>query len=385
MKGNILVVCIALLITACGADRDESEPEVGNLEIPHYIMVPVDTIGIELGDSNYVFGLIRTVDFTPDGSLVVLDPARNSFSVFSPDGEFVARAGRAGSGPGEFLSPADLCVLSTGAVAVSDPRGRMVSIFDSEYVFDRSIADFYPMAPVEIRGTDSGAIVGYQRVIRPRENEFGYALARWEDSPEPVVSYLSSTSEFNPEDVMASFMDGELRFAVALNGIVYAALSSTDSYEVRGYSVNGEEILFIERPFSPVEKTEEELQNEAEEFERMIAQRRGGGHGRGGGPGGGGFTYEPEPLKISIEAIFVDSESRIWVRDGIHPEPWFDVFDTDGRELFTSSVERELADLSGLTVVITPFGIAAYEENPLDYPRVYMLELDAPPVRSSEM
>jgi hypothetical protein len=385
MKRNALVVCLALLITACGADRTESAPESGSLEIPHYVMVPVDTIGIELGDSNYVFGLIRTVDFTPDGSLVVLDPARNSFSVFSPDGEFVTRAGRAGSGPGEFLSPADLCVLSTGAVAVSDPRGRMVSIFDSEYTFDHAITEFYPMAPAELRGADNGAIVGYQRVIRPRENEFGYALARWEDSSEPTVSYLSSTGEFNPEDVMSSFMDGELTFAVSLNGIVYAALSSTDSYEVRGYSVDGEEILLIERPFSPVEKTEEEIRNETEEFERMIAQRGGGRHGRGGGPGGGGFTFEPEPLKISIKAIFVDSENRIWVRDGVHSEPWFDVFDTDGRELFTSSVERELADLSGLEVVITPFGIAAYEENPLYFPRIYRLELEAPPLQSPEM
>jgi len=385
MKENILVVCLALLIIACGAERDESVPQSENLEIQHYIMVPVDTIGIELGDSNYVFGLIGTVDFTPDGSLVVLDPARNSFSVFSPDGEFVTRAGRAGSGPGEFLSPADLCVLSTGAVAVSDPRGRMVSIFDSEYTFDHTIIDFYPMAPTELRGADNGAIVGYQRVIRPRENEFGYALARWESSAEPVVSYLSSTGEFNPEDVMSSFMDGELEFAVSLNGTVYASLSSTDSYEVRGYTVDGEEILLIERPFSPVEKTEEEIRVETEEFERMIAQRGGGRHGSGGGPGGGGFTFEPEPLKISIEAIFVDSENRIWVRDGVHPEPWFDVFDTDGRELFTSSVDRELADLSGLTVVITPFGIAAYEENPLDYPRIYMLELDAPSLQSPEM
>jgi len=312
MKENILVVCLALLIIACGAERDESVPQSENLEIQHYIMVPVDTIGIELGDSNYVFGLIGTVDFTPDGSL-------------------------------------------------------------------------YPMAPTELRGADNGAIVGYQRVIRPRENEFGYALARWESSAEPVVSYLSSTGEFNPEDVMSSFMDGELEFAVSLNGTVYASLSSTDSYEVRGYTVDGEEILLIERPFSPVEKTEEEIRVETEEFERMIAQRGGGRHGSGGGPGGGGFTFEPEPLKISIEAIFVDSENRIWVRDGVHPEPWFDVFDTDGRELFTSSVDRELADLSGLTVVITPFGIAAYEENPLDYPRIYMLELDAPSLQSPEM
>ncbi len=75
----------------------------------------------------------------------------------APGGEFIARVGRAGSGPGEFLAPADLCILSSGAVAVSDPRGRLLSIFRPDYSFDRVVDGFYPNSAIcHAAGTGRG-------------------------------------------------------------------------------------------------------------------------------------------------------------------------------------------------------------------------------------
>ncbi len=134
----------------------------------------------------------------------------------------------------------------------------------------------------------------------------------------------------------------------------------------------------MESPFSPVEKTEEELEVEIEEFERMIASSAGGRHGGGGGGHGGGeFTFEPEAMKIAIAALFIDSEDRIWVRSGVHADPWFDVFDEEGRELFTSSFDPGTDEFIDMEVIISPYGFAAFEGNPFSYPRVYILELDA--------
>lgn len=373
---RIIEASALLLLFACGVEDTDTATEADC--IPHYELLAVDTVGIELGDSNYVFGLIGSVDFDHSGNMLVLDPATSSFSVFSPGGEFIARVGRAGSGPGEFLAPADLCILSSGAIAVSDPRGRLLSIFRPDYSFDRVIDGFYPSAPFVMQSAPGDAIVGYQRIIRFRDNQFGYALARWEEGPEPVVEYLSQTEDFNPEDIASSFLEDDIKFAVAGDGTVYAAVSSTDSWEVLGFSADGEEILSLERPFSPVEKTEEELEAEVEEFERMIASRAGGRHGGGGGRSGGGFGFEPEALKVAIAALFIDSEDRIWVRSGVHTNPWFDVFDEDGRELFTSSFDPGTDELIDMEVIVSPYGFAAFEGNPYSYPRVYILELDAP-------
>jgi len=334
----------------------------------------VDTIGIEIGDTNYVFGDIRSVDFDSRGDLLVLDPATSSFSVFSPSGEFVARIGRAGSGPGEFLSPSGLCVLTSGDVAVSDPRGRLVSIFGPDYRFLYNVDGYYPTAPFVMQPSPDGGIVGYQRIIRPRDNEIGYALARWGDGPDPLVEYLSSTEPFDPEEVASSFLEEDIRFAVGSDGTVYATVSSTDSWEVLCFSVDGDAVASIERPYTPVHKTDEELEADVEEFDSMISQRSGG---RGGGPGGG-FEFEPDPLKVSITGIFVDGEDRIWVRSGTRPDPWFDVYDPDGTELFTASFDTGTEEHVDMQVYINHYGMAAWEGDPLNFPRIYLLELNAP-------
>jgi hypothetical protein len=380
MTRGFLFTAAAALTLSCGNGPAAGSGEAGDGGIPHYDLVPVDTVGVELGDSNYVFGVISSVDFDHQGNLLVLDPATSSFSVFSPRGEFLERVGRAGSGPGEFLFPSDLCVLSDGVIAVSEPRGRMVHLFGPDYTFHYAIEGFFPSAPFEMKSAPDGGIVGYQRVFRFRDGETGYALARWEGEPEPVIEFLAHTEPIDPEEIISAFMEEDLNFAVSGDGTVFASMSSHDTWEVVGFSPEGEEVFRLERPFTALEKTDEEIQEEIEAFERRVASRPRGG--RGGAMAA--LEYEPEPLKVSISDMFTDSEDRLWVRSGAHRDPWFDVFDRDGAELFTASFDTGTDEYIDMQVYVSPNGIAAWEDDPLNYPRIYLLELDYPEAADPE-
>ena len=83
----------------------------------------VDSIGVEFGDSNYVFGAVKELDRGADGEILILDNIRNRIMVYSSEGIFQAQIGRYGSGPGELSMPMFFEVLGNGTICVVDEFG----------------------------------------------------------------------------------------------------------------------------------------------------------------------------------------------------------------------------------------------------------------------
>lgn len=84
-----------------------------------------------------IFGFEMDVAIDGSGQLVVLDRRNYAVKVFKPTGEYVGGFGRAGSGPGEFLDPQAIEVLSDGRLAVVD-RGNRINMYartDSGFSF----------------------------------------------------------------------------------------------------------------------------------------------------------------------------------------------------------------------------------------------------------
>lgn len=75
-----------------------------------------------------IFGFEMDVAIDGSGQLVVLDRRNYAVKVFKPTGEYVGGFGRAGSGPGEFLDPQAIEVLSDGRLAVVD-RGNRINMY----------------------------------------------------------------------------------------------------------------------------------------------------------------------------------------------------------------------------------------------------------------
>ena len=72
MKFIIPVAVIMAVITGCGENPDTiPDPDQTGRPIPDTIAVfPSDTIGIMMGDSNYVFGTISDALELDDGSVI---------------------------------------------------------------------------------------------------------------------------------------------------------------------------------------------------------------------------------------------------------------------------------------------------------------------------
>ncbi len=111
-----------------------------------------DSIGIEMGDSVYVFGSIVDVCHGPAGEILVLDQISCAIRVYDNNGDFLTQIGRRGEGPGEFSLPLAIACLADGRIFVHDPMQNSFVSFDSSYTYLENITDWTngpPMDPSE--------------------------------------------------------------------------------------------------------------------------------------------------------------------------------------------------------------------------------------------
>lgn len=363
MKRISLSAFILAFVFGCGASGDtpgEAAPSV--------VLTPIDSVGIEIGDERYVFGVIASVEFLPDGRLLVLDSNRQTLRVFSASGEFISEYGGPGEGPGELLSSRDLAVLGSGVIAVTDPRACEFELFSADSGHAGTMMGFTPRAPFTIDASGD-MLVGHQGLFNREEGTSGEALAGWKlDSPEPAVVYFEEWSRFDPEQMAARFMEPDPPLEIMDSMVYYSPLSS-EQYEILAFDISGNSLAPLTRPdYSPVPKTPEELGEEMELFEQRRQQMLGMGRG---GPAMANGAYTPSEFHYAVVSLGVDSEGRLWARRGHGGQPVFDLFDTVTGEWLGTAAGPP--NMGSWTFVVTPYGIAAYEEDPLDYPRVVLL------------
>ncbi|MCD4775865.1 MAG: hypothetical protein K8S15_07420 [Candidatus Aegiribacteria sp.] len=86
---TVAAICMLALLCSCGSDTGESEPvEVASADTLHYL-VTYDSIGVEMGDSCYVFGDIWGRCVFPDGTIGVLDQSVSTVMFYSAGGDYL--------------------------------------------------------------------------------------------------------------------------------------------------------------------------------------------------------------------------------------------------------------------------------------------------------
>jgi hypothetical protein len=368
-KRSFILAAAALAFAAgCGAPAEGDLVPDWALGVPARTLAVVDSIGLEMGDSSYVFGQIAGVAWTPDGEIAVLDLKRCTILFYDADGNYVRSLGRQGSGPGEFLLPSAMAFReSDGSLSVADAMAAKVHFFDSTGASTGGMEGFFPTVPIQITAVDSAGLIGLKPDFEHNDQGMfmGFTLARWEGVDiEPSVVYHSEMNPFDPMD-MASSMAGMFYFAAGPDGRVFRAPMSSEGYLVEGYEPDGTMFLTIERTYDPVLKTEEEIADEKAFVEERMAAS---------GTPPEMISWEPETVKASIAGLLLDEDGNLWVRRGWVDGAVFDVFDMEGTLLFTATVEYP-GSTDYWSVVSGEEGFLAFDSNPETWAPGFMLAL----------
>lgn len=362
------LLIIIILTTGCGESGIEPNTENGSGQ-PDYDFISVDSIGIEMGDSNYVFGTIIDAAFLPDGRIVLLDVIQNRISVFSQGGEFLFRTGNTGIGPGEFNEPSSIAILSNGDIAVSDFMQVKMVFFDSLLCFKKEIAGFVHQTPVSIESGRDSSVVGLQTHYFREDGGLyiGRRLVSWSDSPEPDIIYYSKYNRFDGDGPVHL---PSVAFCTDPSGNVFCSPFSQDEYLILGFTPDGDTLFHISEPYTRMNKTPEEIASEHMSYvldtpgfddsdrRRMSAR------------------WEPDPVRYAIRGLYLDQMQRIWAATGRGEgaSPVFEVYDISGNHLYTVSTSLP-AEAHNWRMVFGDNRILAFDTNPDYYSNVIILEI----------
>ena len=366
---SLLMFSMIAAVLSCGGGETESAavPDTGDEGPAHLELEVRNTVGVELGASEYVFGLVTDAVRDSEGNVLVLDGSTMNLRVFSPDGEHLRTAGRQGTGPGEFQMPRGMTVTGSGDVLVSDFSAGVISVFDDSLRWKDNIKDFFPRPPATITAAGDSAFVGMLFEVNREEGLRGFSVARMEMSAEPSVIYAEELRSFDPSMYGPPSDDDNPLFTSGLDGSVFVSWPGTDAIEVTGFTAEGEEFLSISEPIERVAKTEEEIALEKADFEEFTT-RTGRRISRADVP------FEPVPWRRAVSDLGLDSRGRLWVREGAYRYPHWRVYDMDGQLLFTASLQISDPDIDDLKVRITENGIVAWVPDPSTWPKIFVVE-----------
>lgn len=354
-----------LVVAGCG---NYEPPELPPID---YYLFITDSIGVELGDSCYMFRWPVDVTHSPDGDIAVLDKLKHCILLYTFDGEFIRTIGREGEGPGEFHSPSSIEFRSDGSLLIQD---REIATYDQYYDYQDQVTwSRYP--PHLVKALDDGGFVGLLGNILPGEYGvvFVETLARWDEGDSASVEYATISNEFAPDDRTidrSESREDHLYCCATGDGRVFYSQSSVDEYVITGCESDGTEFLRIEDPgFRRIRKTEQEIEAEIDWFNSFMSFA---GATRD-------YSVKPDPFRRAILGMFLVGEDELWVRLGAYEGIVFRVYDMTGEIQFhvMLSYPGDPADLINWEVSGSEHGFLAYETMPEYYPRIYMLILQS--------
>ncbi|MCK4505781.1 MAG: 6-bladed beta-propeller [Candidatus Aegiribacteria sp.] len=322
--GILITISIIMILTGCEAD--ETPPELPLIE---YKLVITDSIGVEIGDPNYILGWPVSLTHSPDGNIVFLDRMKQSVFMYTPDGEFIRTIGREGEGPGEFHVPSGLSFYPDGSLLIGDMNG--IVLFDSNYDFKNRM-NWPTFTPFLITALDGGGFIGKQITFKPDEDRVIWltTLARWDGDEDPSVEYFTIEYEWDIGSGVVDFIrsrEHTIHCCVTRNGRVFYSQSSIDEFVIHGCEPDGTSFLYIvDENFHRVRKSEDELQTEMDNYSSYINMMTGGSPID--------IPVELDPYKHALLGMFIDGEERLWVRLGFYPGIVFRVYDMSGEILF---------------------------------------------------
>ncbi|MBN2587725.1 MAG: hypothetical protein JXA64_05900 [Candidatus Fermentibacteraceae bacterium] len=364
MTSSARVTALLLVIPFCYGCSQGPDEEVSS--IPEHALVRFDSIGAQMGDSNYVFGMPRALEITSRGNIVVGDIVRMKMMMYSPEGVFIRSGGNRGEGPGEYSAPTGISATPDGGILVSDAMGGKLIIYDSLLDYGSELMGFTPYPPEDPVMLDDGSIIGSRAVFDRESGTLTRTLARWASGEvEPSLIYLRREGEFDQTYPGRVYRETSIVFCTLPGGRVAASPLSTEEYTVTCYDPDGGTEWVLEPEYRVRDRQEEDIEIEREMMRAAIR--------RNGGDPDLADRMPIEERACAVTALYFDGQ-HIWARRGGELEPLFDVLSTEGEYLYSCRVPS-LPYGSGVAFAISPYSstVLAYLANPQDYSRIWML------------
>jgi hypothetical protein len=300
-------------------------------------------LGGETDDEDQIFGVISQVRSDAKGNVYLLDSQLNEIRVFSSKGEFVEVLGREGEGPGEFRNANGFFRLPNGNWGIMQlAPGRIAQISpEGEPLSDHPLPSADAGGFIVLRNGNASADNVFLTLQKnaPGEGKFTMAISLVSIDAEgkQVAEYHADTRELvfaDPvidEDVWDTF---DRRWAPMPDGRIFAVLRNAN-YAINVWNADGSVDRIIEREYTPLPRTPEEIEEVTEIYRRFSAQL----------PNAKFKISETAP---AVQNIFGRHDGSIWVLSGrgAHEQPegtlgTFDVFGPDGRFVRQVTLEGE--------------------------------------------
>ncbi len=335
------------LITSAGCGSGEEIGSTGaarsgedTLMAPADSMLVVsDTISTDFM-ADYGIAAVDDIDATGSGRIALLDGVSATVTVITNSGEFIARAGGSGSGPGEFQWPQAISISENGYLAVSDQMAGTVTVLGPGLDSYIETPGFMMANPGVMYLMSDGGFAGMRVIFRADDGNtmIGHQTARWSESASgPEVIYKEDLEPFTPNDFGRSILTP---YPMACNseGVVFVADVSSEEYILYSYKPDGTLLWSLEYPFQRTSKTELEIRTEEDMVVRRMQQSA---HQA---------DYTADPFHFAVSSLAIGPRGRLWVERPGAGNVFFDVYDPErGQLLFTVSTEVEL-DLARLEV-----------------------------------
>ena len=373
MNKLVVTISVLVLLIACGGEQ----PVISEMEeihaLPAYTLSATDSIGIEMGDSAYVFGAIMDSEILPDGNIMVLDGTCCKIRIYSPDGEHIRSFSGRGSGPGELINPFNLYNWGNGEISVIDVYAGGIHRFTTEGEWlglDLQITNASFINPTV---TAEDRFVSFKSRFF-QEGDVIYATAfvgLFPMTTEPEVTYWEETVPWDPSNMgnLANrLLFSNFYTADPATGRIYVSPFNEDNYSILCYEADGTSAGTITADYTPVPKTDEEIESEKNFIEFFL---------RNSESNNPNFNYEcdPWPNHFAVTGLYIGPDGNLWAMRGGMDVPTFDIWSQDHELVGTATSEGLPSEGSSWKFVFSPEHAVAWNENPENYQKLYILSM----------
>lgn len=307
---------------------NSATPAKESAKIPSYELVESLSIGIDEGDTNYVFAQPTAADIDSHGNIYVLDTGFHRISKFDSTGHFLLDFGRKGEGPGEFMYAYEMHINQANEIIIFDANTHRLTIFNPQ---GKILGDLLTHSYCNFRNNSKNEFVVFSGHTDYANKRVTYSFKQY--TQEGIVK----DSLFQIDQEVFAVMIGNAAgavsikpFDVVLDRADNIYILSDDLYRIDKYAPNGKLMFQFGREYEPVAMNQEEKKNYSQGSVTLNGKR---------------FKPEPPDFKWDISSIFTMPHDEMWAftsTKNAEAHQLIDVFDGAGKYLRKFHLKHDL-------------------------------------------